>query len=64
MQVNRPLPFNARFTPRSENIVKITREDATEARMNLRKLDGETKVTRQNAQNVVLDTLSRAIEKA
>lgn len=63
MQVNRPLPFKVTFKPRSEGIISIIKQEAAEARANLRKLDGETKVTRQNAQSVVMDTISPAVEK-
>lgn len=51
------------FKPRSERIISIIKQEAAEARANLRKLDGETKVTRQNAQSVVMDTISPAVEK-
>ncbi len=41
----RPLPFKARFTPRSERIRKILIEEAEEAREALRIYDGQSKLT-------------------
>lgn len=41
----RPLPFKARFTPRSQAIRDLVMEEATTARNALRIYDGETKVT-------------------
>ncbi|KAH0832539.1 cytochrome P450 monooxygenase [Fonsecaea pedrosoi] len=64
MQVNRPLPFKARFIPRSEKIAKIIKDDAAAATEFLKKYDGETKVTKENAQSVVLEAVTPAIEKA
>ncbi|EOD42921.1 putative cytochrome p450 protein [Neofusicoccum parvum UCRNP2] len=44
----RPLPFKARFTPRSEQIAELLRSEAAEARERLRKYDGETELTMES----------------
>jgi hypothetical protein len=44
----RPEPFPARFTPRSEKIGEIIRDEAERAREALRIYDGETKLTMEN----------------
>lgn len=41
----RPQAFNARFTPRSEGIAEIIKNDAEDARADLAVYDGETKIT-------------------
>lgn len=41
----RPLPFKARFTPRSEGIRELLEREAAEARERLKVYDGETKLT-------------------
>lgn len=46
----RPLPFKARFTPRSEAIRDLILEEAAAARNALRIYDGETKVTMEQAE--------------
>ncbi|KAL5328156.1 hypothetical protein ACEPPN_001652 [Leptodophora sp. 'Broadleaf-Isolate-01'] len=45
----RPMPFEARFIPRSEDIRKIILEEADVAREQLRIYDGETKLTMADA---------------
>ncbi|PVH77057.1 cytochrome P450 [Cadophora sp. DSE1049] len=45
----RPMPFKARFIPRSESIRKIILEEADVAREELRVYDGETKLTMADA---------------
>lgn len=40
----RPLPFKARFLPRSDKITQIIEADAKTAREDLRRYDGETAV--------------------
>lgn len=44
----RPEPFKARFTPRTPRIAEIIREEARQAREELRVYDGETKLTLEN----------------
>lgn len=41
----RPLPFKARFTPRSPAVERMLRSEAQEARERLSKYDGDTKLT-------------------
>jgi hypothetical protein len=41
----RPLPFRARFTPRSDKIEELIRSEASEAAQRLSKYDGGTKLT-------------------
>lgn len=41
----RPLPFKARFTPRSSKIEELIRSEAREAGERLSKFDGDTKLT-------------------
>lgn len=41
----RPLPFKARFTPRSPCIEHLIQAEAAEARDRLHKFDGDTKLT-------------------
>ena len=45
----RPEPFKARFTPRNEKIHRLLMEEAGVAREALRKYDGETKLTMEDA---------------
>lgn len=45
----RPMPFPARFTPRSEKIKNIISEEAAIAREALRCYDGDTKLTMADA---------------
>jgi hypothetical protein len=40
----RPLPFKARFVPRSDKIAEMVRAEAKTARVELEKYDGETAV--------------------
>lgn len=47
----RPEPFKARFIPRSENITNLVLEEAAYAREDLRKYDGETTVSMEDAIN-------------
>ncbi|EQB43994.1 cytochrome P450 [Colletotrichum gloeosporioides Cg-14] len=44
----RPLPLNVEFTPRSEKIEEITRQEASRAELELRKYDVASKVTLDN----------------
>jgi len=44
----RPLPFRARFIPRTKAIQKIFEDEAIEARKRLSKYDGDTKVLMEN----------------
>ncbi|KAK1846604.1 cytochrome p450 [Colletotrichum chrysophilum] len=44
----RPLPFNVEFTPRSEKIEEIIRQEASRAELELRKYDIASKVTLDN----------------
>ncbi|KAG8628544.1 hypothetical protein KVT40_004417 [Elsinoe batatas] len=45
----RPLPFGARFVPRSEEIKEVVVREAREARERLRRWDGETNLTVEGA---------------
>jgi hypothetical protein len=45
----RPEPFKARFIPRTERIHKLLIEEASVAREALRKYDGETSLTMEDA---------------
>jgi cytochrome P450 len=45
----RPEPFKARFTPRNEKIHRLVMEEASVAREALRKYDGETRLTMEDA---------------
>ncbi|KAL2825820.1 cytochrome P450 [Aspergillus cavernicola] len=45
----RPEPFRARFTPRSDKIRQLLLDEAAEARESLRIYDGETKITMDDA---------------
>jgi hypothetical protein len=45
----RPLPFKARFSPRSEGIRRLIYDEADRARDALRMYDGETRVTMAEA---------------
>jgi cytochrome P450 len=45
----RPLPFKARFAPRSDAIRDLIHEEAARARESLRPYDGDTKVTMEQA---------------
>jgi len=40
----RPQPFQARFIPRNERVLKALEREAMEAKDRLRRWDGETKV--------------------
>lgn len=64
MQVNRPLPFKVRFIPRSTGVLIIIQKDAESATILLRKYDGESKVTMENAKAVDLGAAAPAIQKA
>ncbi|KAL1847688.1 hypothetical protein Daus18300_013855 [Diaporthe australafricana] len=54
-QVNRPLPFKVRLTPRSEKIANLVKQAAEDARSGLQAYDAETTVTFESAQSVSLD---------
>ena len=45
----RPEPFRTRFIPRSEKIHRLLMEEAVVARDALRKYDGETRLTMEDA---------------
>jgi len=45
----RPEPFKARFLPRSARIHRLVMEEAAVAREALRKYDGETRLTMEDA---------------
>lgn len=44
----RPLPFKARFTPRSSKIEELIRSEAREAGERLSRFDGDTKLTMES----------------
>lgn len=48
----RPLPFKARFVPRSEKIKQIIQMDARMAREDLRRYDGHTAVNKAEVQPI------------
>ncbi len=44
----RPEPFKARFIPRSKEVERMIRDEATRARRELTVFDGETRLTMEN----------------
>ncbi|CAI0643763.1 unnamed protein product [Colletotrichum noveboracense] len=62
-QVNRPIPFKLRLLPRSESITRLIKQEAQEARMELRAYDADTTVTFESAQSISLDMPISKAEK-
>lgn len=55
------MPFKLRLLPRFESIERRIKQEAEEARLQLRAYDAETSVTFESAQLISLDTpISRA----